>query len=125
MAKHGLLYLHNGLWDGQQLVPAGWVESSITAQGDEAYFEQTGQSEVIEWYGYQWWTWKPEWFYGYRSFQAKGYGGQQVLIFPELDLFLVTTANRDGVDPTTADEQETAINELILDKIFPLLVNIE
>ena len=125
MAKLGLLYLHNGIWDGEQLVPAEWVESSTTAQGDEAFFEPTGQNEAIEWYGYHWWTWKPEWSYGYRSFQAKGYGGQQVWVFPELDLIIATTANMENVSPTAAEEQEEAIiSGLINEKIFPLLVDI-
>jgi CubicO group peptidase (beta-lactamase class C family) len=29
MAKFGLLYLQKGQWDGQQIVPADWVEESI------------------------------------------------------------------------------------------------
>lgn len=124
MAKLGLLYLHNGVWDDVQLVPAEWVQDSLTPQG-EAYFAPTDQVETIEWYGYYWWTWKPDWFYGYRSFQAKGYAGQQVLVFPELDLMIITTANLDGVDLETATKQETAIHELILESILPALSDVE
>ncbi len=125
MAKLGLLYLHNGLWDGEQIVPAEWVQLSLTPQG-EAYFDPTGQVETIEWYGYYWWTWKPEWFLGYRAFQAKGYAGQQVLVLPELNLIIVTTANLDGVDPKTAEDQEGAIySSLIMELILPSLTDVD
>lgn len=54
MAKLGFLYLHNGNWDGEQLVPANWIELSLTPQGD-AYYPPTEKNEKIEWYGYLWW----------------------------------------------------------------------
>ena len=46
MAKLGYLYLHEGAWDGKQVVPAAWVRNStrphIAAGG------------LLQ-YGYQWW----------------------------------------------------------------------
>jgi CubicO group peptidase (beta-lactamase class C family) len=125
MAKLGLLYLHNGIWDGEQLVPADWVGASLTPQRDRAYYPLTSQTEEIEWYGYLWWLWKGAWFYGYRSFQASGYGGQQVLVFPELDLILATTANLGGVDPESDIAQRTAIDELFVEVIFPALADVK
>lgn len=124
MAKLGLLYLHGGVWEGEQVVPAEWVRLSLTPQGD-AYYAHTGQNEVIEWYGLFWWLWKGDWFYGYRSFQAAGYGGQQVLVVPELDLILVTTARLEGVDPTTEQAQAAAVYELFHEVIFPTLTDVE
>ena len=124
MAKLGLLYLHNGVWDDAQLVPTEWVKHSLTPQ-EEAYYTATDQIETIEWYGYYWWLWKPDWFYGYRSFQARGYAGQQVLVFPALDLMIITTANIDDVDPQTAAEQEGAIYDLIRESIFPALSDVD
>jgi CubicO group peptidase (beta-lactamase class C family) len=124
MAKLGLLYLHKGLWDGEQIVPAEWVAESLTPQG-EAFYPPTDQNEIIEWYGYHWWLWKGDWFYGYRSFQAQGYGGQQVTVFPELDLMVITTANQDNVSPDAATEQERGIGEIFLEFIFPALTDAE
>lgn len=125
MAKLGLLYLHNGLWDGEQIIPSEWVQLSLMPQG-ESYFEPTGQVEQIEWYGHYWYTWKPEWFLGHRAFQAKGYAGQQVLVLPELNMIIVTTANIDGVDSNSAEDQESAIySSLIIDLIFPSLTDVD
>jgi CubicO group peptidase (beta-lactamase class C family) len=125
MAKLGLLYMHNGLWDGEQIVPSEWVEQSLTPQNTEAFYPPTDQNEIIEWYAYQWWTWKPDWNYGYRSFQAKGYAGQQVYVFPELNLIIVTTANLDDVDPDTAGQQEAGIGQIVTEIIFPALTDVE
>lgn len=124
MAKLGLLYLHNGIWDGKQLIPAEWVMQSLTPQGDALYVPM-GENLEIEFYGYHWWVWKPDWFYGYGSFQAKGYAGQQIWVLPDLDLILVTTANLDDVDPETATRQEAGIGEIVLQFIFPALTDAE
>jgi CubicO group peptidase (beta-lactamase class C family) len=123
-AKLGLLYLHGGMWDGEQVLSSDWVKASLTPHG-EAYFPVTGEEVDIDWYGYLWWLWGPEWFYGYSSFQAQGYGGQQVLVFPELDLIIVTLAKLEDVDPETADEQLAAVDGLIVDVIFPALTDVE
>lgn len=124
MAKLGFLYLHKGNWDGEQLVPADWVELSLTPQGD-AYHPPTEKTEKIEWYGYLWWTWKPDWFFGYRAFEARGYGGQWVTVFPELDMILVTTANLNAEPGTTEIEQYQAIAALYTDAIFPALTDVD
>jgi len=48
MAKFGYLYLRQGEWDGQQLVPAEWVTDSTSTHMKDAFpgFD----------YGYQWWV---------------------------------------------------------------------
>lgn len=125
MAKLGLLYLHNGMWDGEQLVPAEWVEQSLTAQGDEALYVPMGENLEIEFYGYHWWIWKPDWHYGYRSFAANGYGGQVLLVLPEINLIFVTTANLQGIDPDTSDEQAEQIGEFIVNMLIPSLTDVE
>jgi CubicO group peptidase (beta-lactamase class C family) len=124
MAKLGLLYLQDGIWDGQQLVPSEWIRQSLTPQAGEAYYAPSGQIQEIEWYGYLWWTWKPDWFFGYHAFQAQGYAGQQVLVLPDLDLIIVTTANLSNVNPFTAGEQEEAVYSFLLERIFPALTDV-
>jgi CubicO group peptidase (beta-lactamase class C family) len=78
MAKFGYLFLHGGEWDGEQVVPRGWVE--------EATAEQIPAGTLLDGYGYQWWTSND----GYYS--AIGYKGQFIHVVPELDLIMVTTS---------------------------------
>ncbi len=45
-AKFGLLYLRDGMWDGQRVLPEGWVDFARTA----------GKSENADIYGAGWWV---------------------------------------------------------------------
>ena len=125
MAKLGFLFLHQGQWDGEQIISTDWVEQSLTPQNTDAYYSPTDQTELIEWYGLHWWTWKGDWFYGYPAFNAKGFAGQEVLVLPELDLIIVTTANADGLLPEVGGKQEEEIAKFIHDSILPTLEEIE
>lgn len=83
MAKFGQLYLNNGKWNEIQIVPEKWVKESTLA-----HIKTTSGS-----YGYQWWL---------RSFDindkkidsfyAIGTGGQFIVVIPEFDMVLVSTA---------------------------------
>jgi CubicO group peptidase (beta-lactamase class C family) len=78
MAKLGYLYLNDGVWDGQQIIPAEWVRTSVTEaiQVDEDWV-----------YGYQWWV-NPS----SGAYAAIGLAGQLVYVIPELDTMVVFTA---------------------------------
>lgn len=79
MAKLGLLYLQDGVWEGERILPAGWA-----AQSMEVSFELEGAWD----YGFLWWVAPPE-IYGSRAWIAAGYRGQQIMVFPDLDLVVV------------------------------------
>lgn len=81
MAKFGFLFLNNGTWDGEQLVPVAWVTES-TAHHASPYDDapETG-------YGYQWWLNLP-----IATYLAIGYNGQQINVVPEHNLVVVFTA---------------------------------
>jgi len=78
MAKFGLLYLENGTWDGEQIVPADYVAASIRTYS--SFSPEEG-------YGYHWWT-----FPTHGTFAASGLYGQIIGVSPELDLVVVLTA---------------------------------
>ena len=86
MAKFGYLYLHNGNWEGEQIVPAAFVSESVSTQ---SYFDQSSG------YGYQsWWTLPATGVY-----YAAGLNGQKIYVVPDLDLVVVFTAYLpDGTD---------------------------
>jgi CubicO group peptidase (beta-lactamase class C family) len=92
MAKFGLLYLNNGTWDGQQIIPTDWVLNSTSTIYHQFSDEHNG-------YGYQWWTW-PSLGGGYY---AAGLYQQKIIVVPEHDLVVVFTADiRKGADPEPA-----------------------
>ena len=81
MAKFGLLYLHNGEWNGKQIVPQEMVDESV-----QAYMHV----DRVHDYGYCWWLRQIK---GYDTYVAWGFGGQYIYVIPELDLVFVTTAD--------------------------------
>ncbi len=94
-AKLGLLYLGGGTYEGNQVVPARWVEASlrrystdVSSAGIQAgkvgrYFRDVG-------YGYQWWAARV----GDHDFNlAWGHGGQFVIVLDELDMVIVVTSD--------------------------------
>jgi len=58
-------------------------------------------------YGYLWWLGKMN---GYDLFMALGMGGQYIINFPDLDLIVVTTANK---DISWDNDQELPILEIV------------
>ena len=83
MAKFGLLYLNNGVWNKQQVVPAEWVK------------ESTSKHSVVQGvdYGYLWWLKYLDADGGvrYTSFAAQGNGGQKIYVFKPQNLVVVIT----------------------------------
>lgn len=79
MAKLGQLYLQRGKWNGQQLVSEYWIEIS-TARHLKTQNGTYG-------YGYQLWMEQRP-----RSFEYNGMLGQNVIIYPDMDMVLVTNA---------------------------------
>jgi CubicO group peptidase (beta-lactamase class C family) len=73
-ARFGYLYLRDGVWDGQRILPEGWVDYART----ETYRDEEQA------YGAHWWL-RPDssWF------MASGYDGQRILIAPDKDAIVV------------------------------------
>ena len=86
MAKFGALVLTGGRWNGRQVVPEDWVTASTIRQAEDRG------------YGYQWWIVSlssPDWG-SVPGVAAIGWGGQYVIVIPELDLICALTgANHD------------------------------
>lgn len=79
MAKLGQLYLQRGKWNGQQLVSEYWIEIS-TARHLKTQNDTYG-------YGYQLWMEQRP-----GSFEYNGMLGQNVIIYSDMDMVLVTNA---------------------------------
>jgi CubicO group peptidase (beta-lactamase class C family) len=87
-ARFGMLYLQNGVWNNEAVLPTGWVKSSVTPPA----------ANKLKNYGYQFWLngldpnnlskkefpqMPPDFFY------ADGYGGQRIYIVPSKQLVAV------------------------------------
>jgi CubicO group peptidase (beta-lactamase class C family) len=90
MAKIGLLYLHDGVWQGKRIVSSNWV--------DESTSWLTDASPGIG-YGYQWWIMsleatgeRPQIGDDVIKF-ASGAADQCIFVIPTLDLVVTATAN--------------------------------
>lgn len=83
-ARFGLLYMRDGVWNGQRLLPEGWVDYARTPT-----FQQPDVDANR--YGAHWWLD----FGGPGSFSANGYDGQFTIVVPDRDLIIV----RHGVTP--------------------------
>ena len=53
--RFGRLYLHNGNWNGEQIVPEEWVKASITPDAPHLMPGENANSTNNLGYGYQWW----------------------------------------------------------------------
>jgi len=73
-ARFGLLYLRDGVWDGERILPEGWVDYTRTP---------SAQSERL--YGAHFWTIPGS----LGLFYCSGAQGQRILLSPKLDLIVV------------------------------------
>ncbi len=91
-ARFGRLYLKKGDWDGQQLVPAKWVEASTTPDAPHLFPGENQLSAERFGYGFQWWI--PEHPNG--DFMALGIYGQCIYINPPKGIVIVKNAAYPG-----------------------------
>ncbi|MEP3112560.1 serine hydrolase [Nisaea sp.] len=83
LARFGLLFLNEGKWSDQQIIPASWV-----AESTRSYSARKRGGG----YGYMWWT------FGRKlgemgTYAALGYGGQAVIVVPAARLVYVNRVN--------------------------------
>jgi len=95
MAKLGLLYLNDGVWNGTRLVPADWVKASL-----QSHIKIPSGGTVID-YGYFWWI-HPH----LGLFEAWGGAGQRIGIFPKLRIVTVMTSDLATDNPVTTFSSE-------------------
>jgi CubicO group peptidase (beta-lactamase class C family) len=87
-ARFGRLYLHQGNWNGAQIVPAQWVKDSVTPDAPHLMPGKRKNSDSIMGYGYQWWI--PENSDG--DFMAIGIYGQAIYVSPRDNIVIARSA---------------------------------
>jgi CubicO group peptidase (beta-lactamase class C family) len=73
-ARFGYLYLRDGVWEGERILPSGWAD-----------YTRTPGPQSENRYGAHFWTIPGS----LGLFSCQGMGGQRVLISPKLDLVIV------------------------------------
>lgn len=98
MAKMGQFILQKGQWNGKQLLPETWFDvassalvESVPAGVRPEELKSKGlskrNSDWLQGYGYQMWRCRN------NAFRADGANGQYIIVLPEKDAVIVTTAN--------------------------------
>ena len=89
IAKFAQLYLQKGKWNGQQILPEGWVEEATTFKIDNAPYDTQAKKDSSDWkqgYCYQFWRSR------HNSYRGDGAFGQFALVLPEEDAVIVITS---------------------------------
>ena len=103
LAAIGQLYLDQGRWAGEQVVPAAWVKQATTAH---VKINDAGFAG----YGYMWWITDVA---NHPGYMAYGTGGQVIHVIPALDLVVAIATEFDQRDParmSTTLGRESAAN---------------
>jgi CubicO group peptidase (beta-lactamase class C family) len=84
-ARFGMLYLQDGVWNGQRILPEGWVQ----------YTRSPAPSDPLRHYGTRFWLAVPEEYRGidesvpHDAFHAAGHEAQLLTIVPSADTVIV------------------------------------
>ena len=106
MARMGLCLLNGGKFGGKQVIPASWVAEmskaqvpcvnaginerkvkELLAEHPEITYWNPDRSDWVQGYGYQMWRCR------HNAFRADGANGQYIIVIPEKDAVVVTTAH--------------------------------
>jgi hypothetical protein len=94
LLSFGVLLLNNGIWNGRQILPTGWVQKASAAHvsrdiGGASEATYTGPPEVSR-YGYQFWISED------GIYSASGIFGQECVVFPDDGAVVVATGAMGG-----------------------------
>lgn len=88
IAKFGLLYLQDGMWEGRRILPEGWVAEATRmwiSNGDDP------NNDWHQGYGYQFWRCR------HNAYRGDGAFGQFCVVVPDHDLVVAATSGADDM----------------------------
>ncbi len=91
MAKLGQMYLDNGSYKGRQIIPRQWIVESTA-------WQIVTDSETDKHYGYQIWINDDR----KGSYAFNGMMGQNVFVYPDVDMVIVTNAGNADIFQTSS-----------------------
>ncbi len=88
LARLGLLYLNNGVWEGKRILPEGWADFAVTPAPDQPAPQRSDGSQRGG-YGAQFWLFGPRHGLPEGTYAALGNRGQHLVIVPERNVLIV------------------------------------
>lgn len=88
IAKIGVTFLNEGVWNGTQIISERWVEKSATPFPGNHEINIPGEDSGRFGYSYSWWT---KQYSISNMYFAFGWGGQQIMVLPEVNTVVVFT----------------------------------
>lgn len=115
MLKLGITYLNNGEWNGTKIISSAWVENSSKPYNNNLDINIPGEDSGKNGYGYSWWTSKFSHNGGeIKMFRAGGWGGQEIMVFPKLNMVIVFTGGN--------YDSKTSLYKLLEKSILPAIL---
>jgi len=92
MLKVGVTFLNEGIWNGTRIISEEWVAESAETYAGNKGIKIPGEDIGKVGYAYTWWTEEIQ----HRGekinmFSANGWGGQKIIVIPELNTAIVFT----------------------------------
>lgn len=86
-SRFGRLFLHNGNWNGKQILSAESVQKMVTPRFDES-----------PQYGYGWWIHN---YFGKKMYYMRGHLGQFVIVIPQDNIIITRLGHLKGLQTDT------------------------
>ncbi len=122
LARFGLLYMQNGQWCNKQVISESWINKSlytpVILDTLESVILATSPDEVTNTgmsIGNTWWTRE---FMGKTVHYGDGYGGQILMLIPEINIIIVMNRNEN----VELYDNIAAFNEFF-NQILPMVIN--
>lgn len=95
MARIGYLMLHEGNWNGKQVIPGEWAKQIVSVVTPLEEMNPPSRRDGYFGYGYMWWIWDGPRAVGpfQGAYTARGAVGQWITVFPALDLVIAHKTN--------------------------------
>ena len=110
MIKIGQLYLNRGVYNGTRVVSEAWIDKVSSFKIATNNAQPFGPS-----YGYFWWIGN---IHGRDYFWAHGYGGQFIVVVPDIKLVVTATNTCSVVSTATSNQQWNSTIAFIMNKII-------
>lgn len=116
MARFGHLFLNDGVWNGERVLPEGWVEEST-----KAHSVLTSERSDRGGYGYMWWVEVDGQHFGSvesvpeGTYTGRGARGHVLAVVPDMDLVFVHRTN------TAVSGQRVSYDDI--GRVFDIVVN--